>query len=512
MLLQHLRALALLPAFALLSCEPTDQAPTGGTPAAETPTAEIGKKRLHPVVRINSTLQPWSTGRPWQKEDTSTRGGLGVALTGGKILTVAEMVTDAIYIELLDAQGLERIRAEVVSIDYGANLALLAPAATDDEGTFLDDLEPVKLAEPLALGDKIDIVQLESTGEEVISEGTLQRYDVMSTLVDEQYLLTYLFKSSLQSATDSFTVPTFANGALVGLLYSYDSEDQISTVIPLETISRFLEDAVDGEYSGFPDVGIGAFTLDDRHFRDFLGLETNGQGIYVTSVVPDSAAAQAGIEKGDVLLAVNGHEIDSLGYYENDIYGRLNWMNIVRGDGRIGDEIEYTISRGGEVQNIPVTLTALDRSADPIPSHSYDVAPNFLIKGGLIFQELSVPFMQRFGKEWRSKGPLDLLRILKDSSEVETERVIVLAGVIPTPATVGYDGFRNQIVKEINGRKIGSIADADAAFSVLGRQIHQILIDAKPDTLYLDTNLANEIDQQLLQRGIPLLKRVGQQE
>lgn len=495
------------------SCEPASHPTTAPSDSPATKSDSPVEAINHSVVRVNATLQPWSHLRPWEKEDALTRGGLGAVLEDGLVVTVAEMVADSIYIELSDAQGLQRVPAEVVSIDYGANLALLKAVDTGKE-TFISDLEPLTISDPLAIGAKIDIVQLESTGEEIVSQGVLQRFDVTSTLVDGEYLLTYHFKASLQSATDSFTVPTFSDGQLAGLLYTYESDDQICTIIPGETLRRFLADANDGTYLGFPSAGIAAYTLDDKHFRAYLGLEDDQQGLYISAVKEGGAAEAAGIVKGDVLLGIDDHTIDALGYYDDPHYGRLNWTHIVRGQARPGDVLNFHIVRDGKRQSIELTLTSDSEGDELIAKHSFDHAPAFYIKGGMIFQELSLPFMQRFGNEWASKAPLELLQIINDptSYEPDVDRVVILSAVIPTPATVGYEGFRNEIVTEVNGRPIGSIDDLDAAFSILGTSVHTVGIDTKPDTIYVDAQLANMIDQQLLERGIPRLKRLPQEK
>ena len=58
-------------------------------------------------------------------------------------------------------------------------------------------------------------------------------------------------------------------------------------------------------------IGIGINGTDVRHAA--AGLERAG-GVLVASVDPEGPAAQAGLARGDLITAINGQRIDSLGH------------------------------------------------------------------------------------------------------------------------------------------------------------------------------------------------------
>ena len=75
---------------------------------------------------------------------------------------------------------------------------------------------------------------------------------------------------------------------------------------------------------------------------DALGIPGGGRIDYV---IPDCAAAAAGLRRGDVLVEAMGQPI--IGFYD--------MVNLVRGQ-KIGGEVKMTVLRGGERKELTVTL------------------------------------------------------------------------------------------------------------------------------------------------------------
>ena len=460
------------------------------------------------LVRINSTIQVWSASQPWDKSAPKKRRALGALLLNNRVLTTAEMAADATYIELENADNTRIIPAKVVAIDYEANLALLEPDNGDID-SFFEDLKPLSLGSPAKIGDQVDVWQLEDNGMPIVTKAAIQSVDIVSSFANGHFFLTYEAKGSMQSASNSFTVPVIRNGKLLGLLSSYDSKDQIVDIIAPEIIQAFIADTSDDNYVGFPSLGIGISSTVDPNFRDWLKLSDDLGGLYVTKIRKDSAAQKAGLEKGDVIININNKAIGRRGYYTDEQYGRLYWSHLIRGSLKQGDTVDLTILRGGKQKQITATLT---RPEEPLVArHTYDQPPVYLIKGGLIFQELTATYLKAFGKDWRTKAPLNLLDIMMTPEDYEEGRnkIVFLSAVIPTPATTGYERLRNFIINKVNGKKIADITSLIDAFKQPGAdQLHTIeFAEGPPRTIYLDADMADTIDLELLKRGIPALSR-----
>lgn len=462
------------------------------------------------VVRIKSTSQGWSPAQPWEKLPPEQLRALGAIVAPGKVLTSAEMVADATYLELESSLGSKMAQAEIIAVDYEANLALLTVKSEKDSAEFFKDTKPLALASPPAIGEELSIFQLEDSGIELITVGTLQSVDVISSFLPNQNFLTYLVKASMQGAPSSFSLPVIQGNALAGILTSYHSEDQISDVLSVDVIARFLTNAEKTGGAGFPSLGVSTSRTDDDSFRSFLKLQSEQGGIYVNKIRKGGAAELAGIKAGDVILSIDGHEIDRRGYYEHALYGSLFWGHIVRGEKSAGDEILITILRDGASRKLKAILSREEQQDSLVPDYWFDRAPNFLVKGGFVFQELSLPLLKSFGKDWMSNAPLNLLEAYENPEELDekNKRVIFLSGSIPTPATVGYERLRNLILKKVNGVPIDSMKSLIAAFQKPNAQnLHSIDFEEENFTIHLDEAISNTVDKALLQRGLSRLSR-----
>lgn len=459
------------------------------------------------VIRVATSLQSYNPSQPWEKTAPSKRQALGAILKENQVLTTAEMVTNANFIQLESANGEHKIPAQVVAVDYEANLALLEPRSDSGKKT-LSNFTGLEIGKPAHLGDTVNVIQIEDNGMPLITDGRIQSADVSSSFVAGHFFLNYEVKASMQSAGSSYTLPVLREGKLLGLLTSYSSKDQLVDVIAPEIISAFLADSKDSEYQGFPSLGIGTTRTTDKHFRDWLKLPSDTGGLYITRVLRNSAAEKSGIKKGDVLTTINGKALDRRGYYDANGYGPLYWTHLIRGSQPVGSDIQLGLLRDGK--KIEITATLERSPAGIIPSHTYGKAPRYLVKGGLVFQELTKSYLQAFGDDWVARAPLNLLDALNHPEDYEKgrKRLVFISASIPTPATLGYESLRSVIVEEVNGQVIEDIPSLIAAFKLTPENgIHTLKLDSQPDTIYLDAKTSDTVDTQLLSRGLPSLSR-----
>ena len=120
-----------------------------------------------------------------------------------------------------------------------------------------------------------------------------------------------------------------------------------SFAIPVNIVKKIVNDIIQyGDVQrGY--LGVTYYSADDLSEEQMkqLGIPTNVEGVYVTSVATDGGAAAAGIKKGDVITKVNGAGVVSGIQMSAQIAGF-----------RPGDKVPVTYVRGGKEYTATVTL------------------------------------------------------------------------------------------------------------------------------------------------------------
>ncbi len=474
-------------------------------PVPREPIAVMDPVSSNSLVRVNSTNQAFDFFRPWTKKAPFLRRGLGVVLQGGQILVTAELVANRTYVELEKAGSAEKSPAEVVVVDYDCNLALLRPTSS----TFLKDAKPLSLDSEASVGDKASILQLESNGLIADTPGVITTITVAGYPLDHLALLTYRISAPLQNREGSFTIPAFREGRLLGLLMRYDSRTQTADVISAPVISHFLDDAKLQVYPGFPRAGLVFAATRDPQFRRYIGLTEDG--VYITEIRPGSAAEKAGLRKGDVILAVAGKSLDQDGNYEEPGIGRIPFSHITNTLSHVGETVNFSILRDGKREAVPVTLTSVLNEQSASDPYEFDRQPRYLILGGLVFRELSRPYLQEWGGNWMRDAPQRLVYLDAFQNELPPDRgkIVFLSQVFPTPDTLGYENLEHLVISKVNGLPIKSLDDLAKAAKSPRDGFLKIEFDEDPSFIYLNASDDEKSKSQLMQDyGIPALENL----
>lgn len=488
------------------------------SPAAEaspspspTPAPEPAAERQLPVVRVNVTGQAFNFTQPWRKNAPTIRQGLGVVLLDGRILVTAELVANHTYVELEKPETALKAAATVEVVDYDANLALLAAPAAE----FLQSIQGAKLDESAAVGDRVEILQLENNGKPVRTAATITGIEVGLYPVDENAFLVFRLSLPLQSRENSFTVPAFKDGRLVGLLMRYDPRTQTADVVPAPVIAQFLKAASNKPYTGFPRAGLTFSDTRDPQLRRFARLPDGTGGAYVTKVLPGSPADAAGLKQGDVLLSVDGKTIDQDGNYTDPRFGKISLAHYVSTVLQAGQTIPLTVWRDGAEVKLEGTVAPRDRSRMASQPYIFDTAPEYVIVGGIVFSELSRQFLREWGPNWPREAPLKLVYLDRFQSELPPDRgkIVFISSVLPGPETMGYEDLSGEVVEEVNGKPIRSLADLAAAIDNPSGEFHRIKLADDPGLIVLDVQGSKDAEERVKQEyGLPSLRRLETQK
>ena len=302
-------------------------------------------------------------------------------------------------------------------------------------------------------------------------------------------------------------------GKLAGLLLRYDSKNQVATLLPAPIIEHFLKDESDGKYEGFPSLGIEIQQTLDEQFREYLGMKNGTKGAFISGVSKDASAEKIGVKKGDIILSINGLAVDSRGDYQDPQFGALSISHIVRGRSFVGDKVEMKVLRDGKEETLNGTLLRKQPSDYLVPPYIFDRGPNYVMMGGLLFQELSQPYLNAFGGDRQSGPVLRLSHIADHPEEYEKEgrkKLVFLSAVLPTPSVQGYERLGGQVVNKVNGQSIKDLGDLADAFAKPVDGIHTVELRDFPRFLHLDAISVERDNLKLVggQYRIGSLKRI----
>ncbi len=410
------------------------------------------------VARINTTAQEANYRIPWLPGTSGGGSGTGWVVEGDRLVTNAHVVSNARFITLEKENDPKKYIATVEHIAHDCDLALLK----------VEDPEFFKYTKPLAIGG---IPELESTvsvfgypigGERMsVTQGVVSRVDFRTyshSIVDSH--LTIQIDAAINPGNSGG--PVLQDGKVVGVAfqgYSGDVAQNVGYMIPTPVIKHFLQDVKDGKYDRYMDLSIGTFPTPNKSMRKALGLADDDRGVFVTNVLSGGVAAGL-LKKGDVILAVDGLSVASDGFIE--LEGERVPMAEVAERKFLADSAKFSILRDGKPAEVEVKFTGAWQYN--IQASRYDEQPHYVLFGGLLFQ----PLTRNLIGAYNFQNPrIDYYFQYFISKEIYEEHpdIIVLTSILADPLNTYLSEFREQIVDEINDKKIKSLKDVAAAFA-----------------------------------------------
>lgn len=140
------------------------------------------------------------------------------------------------------------------------------------------------------------------------------------------------------------------NGEVIGIntlgeqtTSSGETVQGINFAISIDTAKQVAQEIIQNGHVTYPYIGIETEFLypEDAVINDL----PDRQGQYVVSVLPNTPAARSGLEKGDIITAINGQKITD----------ESTFVELLRQHDP-GDNITLTIYRNGKQQQLNVTL------------------------------------------------------------------------------------------------------------------------------------------------------------
>ena len=113
--------------------------------------------------------------------------------------------------------------------------------------------------------------------------------------------------------------------------------------IPINTVRTVVSELMDKGYVARPYLGVSVF---DPQSAARYGYQLNiDKGVFVFKVTLNGPAGKAGLMRGDIILKIDGDEVNSV----SDLRAKI-------GDHKIGDTVKVTYDRNGHEETTDVTL------------------------------------------------------------------------------------------------------------------------------------------------------------
>jgi S1-C subfamily serine protease len=411
------------------------------------------------LVRISTTSQEPNYRVPWMQGSVTGGTGAGFVIDGKRILTNAHVVSNARFLSLERENDPKRYIAKVEHIAHDCDLAVLTVA----DPKFFEGTAPLPFTKKIPqIESSVSVYGYPIGGKRLsVTTGVISRVDFQTyshSAVDAHLAI----QTNAAINPGNSGGPVLQEGKVVGVAfqgYSGDVAQNVGYMIPVPVVQRFLKDIEDGKYDRYMDLSISTFSLLNPAQRRALGLPDNDRGVLVGTVIPGGSCDGA-LKPGDVILSIDGHEVESDGFVELE-GERVEMPEIVERKFK-GDSVKFRILRDKKEEEVSVTF----KEAWPhqLQANQYDIQPRYVLFGGLLFQPLSRNFLETYQTE-DLRVRYFYNYFLSDEIYKERPDVIILSAILPDPINTYLGDLRNGIVDEVNGTKIKSLKELSEAFS-----------------------------------------------
>lgn len=309
---------------------------------------EIPSLTLRPGKDGAPTLEP-GTGAPTKRAFEKFGSGVVLDPTQGYILTNAHVVKDAKKITVRFSDG-AATPATLIGTDDASDVAVLQVNGMKLTAMPIADSDKIQVGDFVAaIGSPFGLTQTVTFG--IIS--ALQRNDLRIEGAEG-------FENFIQ--TDAAINPGNSGGALVdmrgqlvgintAILSPAGGNIGIGFAIPINMAKSIMDQLI--KYGEVRRGALGLFAQEvTPQLAEAMNIK-NVKGVVITAVNPDSPAAQAGLENGDIITSVNEKTIQNP-------FELRNALSVLR----VGSKVHLNIIRDGKSKQISTVLTGAKDQAE----------------------------------------------------------------------------------------------------------------------------------------------------
>jgi len=406
------------------------------------------------VVQIATTHKAYDYESPWAPPTTERSGGSGFIIEGSRIVTNAHVVKDASFIEVRCGSSRDWYEARVKVAGHDCDLAVLEL----EDPSFFEGKTALQFgSELIHRQEEVAVHGFPMGGREIsVSKGIVSRVEIGSYAHSGANLLISQIDAPINPGNSGG--PVLSGGKVVGVAHqAFFFGQNIGYMIPIPVIKHFMDEVERGEYLGFPENPFKVQPIRNPAMRAYYGIEKGKGGLLVVEV-PENHFLTDFLKPGDILLALDGYEIDSHGWVELEGLGiSLPFQYLIMMK-HFGDSIDVAVMREGSRLEV-TSVVDPKRKGRPLVRQEFDKPPTYYISAGLVFQPLVQNFLRHIDID-QSLGFIDLFYdLFRGKVQRGRDEVVVLSRVLDDIVNVGYQHLEKKIVDQVNGKKIRNIRD-----------------------------------------------------
>ncbi len=354
--------------FALLPCgctaqnsENTSTTVTQPTPKAPLPSlltqtdfTEVAARTIDAVVHIKTEMTKLTPlyqsffgmiiDRGVQRQTYNAYGSGVIISPDGYIVTNNHVVQDAekVWVTLNDKRELS---ARVVGTDPATDLAVIKIDAANLETIPFGNSDSARIGEPvLAIGNPFNLTSTVTAG---IISAKARYMDIIKNPGVESTIESFIQTDAAVNSGNSGGALVNGRAELIGINTAIASGNGYYTGYSFAIPSNIAR-KVTGDLRQYGVVQRGYLGVNVVEVTSEIAAKLNLKelkGIYIARVLPHCAADKAGLREGDVLMSVNGVEVNSYASMMEEV-ALFN----------PGDEVEVTYQRGNTLNTVKLTL------------------------------------------------------------------------------------------------------------------------------------------------------------
>ncbi|CAK9866975.1 unnamed protein product [Sphagnum jensenii] len=410
------------------------------------------------VVKVFCVHTEPNFSLPWQRKRQFSSNSSGFIINDRRVLTNAHSVEHHTQVKVKKRGSDTKYLATVLAIGTECDIAMLT--VSNDE--FWEDVTPVEFGSLPRLQDAVTVVGYPIGGDTIsVTSGVVSRIEVTSYVHGATELLGVQASLCIDAAINAGNSggPAFNDrGECVGIAFQslkHDDAENIGYVIPTPVINHFITDYVrNGDYTGFPILGIEWQKMENPDLRKALGMSANQKGVRIRRVEPTAPAAKQ-LQSSDILLSFDGIDIANDGTVPFRHGERIGFSYLVS-QKYTGESARIRILRESKIKECDIHLANHKRL---VPAHIKGKPPSYYILAGIVFAAISVPYLRsEYGKDYDYDAPVKLLdKLLHAMSQTEEEQLVVVSQVLVADINIGYEDIVNTQVLAFNGTPVRNL-------------------------------------------------------